>query len=75
MNKDLFFVHQDFQNLTSSFGNRSSGTKDSSYTSFIQEIIVLCRNYTTCNYDDILTAQLLQFVNDLRNQCLVSGSQ
>ena len=39
MNKDLFFVHQDFQNLTSSFGNRSSGTKDSSHTGFIQEII------------------------------------
>ena len=69
------FVQQNFQNLASCLGNRSTGAKDSGYTSLVQEVIVLCGDYTTGNHDNILTAQLLQFGNDLWNQSLVTGGQ
>ncbi len=57
------------------FATGVPGPKDGSYAGLIQEVIVLCGNHTACNHYNILTAQLLEFFNNLRNQCLVSGSQ
>ncbi len=61
--------------LASSLGYRSTRTENGSYTCLIKEVIVLCGNYTTGNHYNILTAQLLELFDNLRNQCLVSGSQ
>ena len=38
---------QNIHNLTSSLGNRSTRTEDGYYASLVQEVVVLCRDYTT----------------------------
>ena len=57
---NLFFQHN-IHNLTSSLGNRSTRAEDSYYTSLVQEVIVLCRDYTTGKYEDVFAAELLEF--------------
>jgi hypothetical protein len=42
----------------------STRTEDSCYTSLIKEVVVLCRDNTTGNDNDIGTTQLLQFFNN-----------
>ena len=72
--RNLFFQH-DFHNLTSSLGNRSTRAEDGYYASLVQEVIVLCRDYTTGKYEDVFTTKLLEFFHQLRNQGLVTGSE
>ena len=66
---------QDIHNLTSSLGNRSTRAEDGYYASLVQEVIVLCRDYTTGKHEDVFAAELLEFFHQLRNQGLVTSSQ
>ena len=53
--------------------NACSGTEYANYTCFVQEVIVLCRDYTTGTHHDISTAKFFKFFNELWYQGLVSG--
>ena len=70
LSEKSIFQH-DFHNLTSSLGNRSTRAEDGYYTSLVQEVVVLCRDYTTGKHEDVFAAELLEFFHQLRNQCFL----
>ena len=71
----LLFTQQQFHNLASCFGHRCARAENGSHASFVEEIIVLRRDDSTCDDDDVFAAQLLQFLNHLRDECLVPGCE
>ena len=72
---DLFLVEKNLHHLTGSLGNRCTRTEDGGNTGFIEEVVVLCGNHTTGNNHDVFTSKLLQFLNQLRYQGLVTSGE
>ena len=50
-------------------------TKDRCYSSFVQEVIILCGDDTTGGDHDVGSAEFLEFLDDLRDKGLVTGCQ
>ena len=75
INPKGLLCQKDLQDLARSLRYGSTRTEDSSHTCLIQEVLVLCRNYTTSDNNDILATQLLKLLDNLRNQSLVACSQ
>ena len=55
--------------------NTSTRSINSNYTLLIQIVIILRRNDTSSEHEDIVTSLLLQTLNELRNQSLMSSSK
>ena len=66
---------QDFEDLDSCRGDRRAGAEDGRCTCFVQCVVILVRNHAAYDYYDVFAAQLLQFADDLRYECLVTRSQ
>ena len=66
------FLEQEVHHLNSSLGNGSTRTEDGSYASLVEEVVVLSGNHTTGNDHDIIAAQLVEFLDELRDERLVT---
>ena len=73
--KDLFFLHQGIEYLTSSFRKDSSRTKNRYNPLLFQKCIVLGRNDTTSHNAYIWPTQLSQPGDQLRNKGFVARGQ
>ena len=69
------FLHKQLHDHLGTISNRSTGTKDGGDAGFIQEVIVLCGDDTTCGDHDVGSAEFLEFLDDLRDEGLVTGCQ
>ena len=61
-------VHQ----LACGLCNACSGTEYAHNTGLVQEVIVLCRDYTACTHHDVATSEFLKLGNELWHKGLVS---
>ena len=71
----LLFIEQNLHHLDSGLCNAGTWAEDGSYTSLVEEVVVLSGNDTTGNDHDVLTTQFLQLLNELRDERLVTSSQ
>ena len=53
-------------------GNRRAGTEDGGNAGFVEEVIILRGDDTTCRHHDIRTAEFLELLDDLRDEGLVT---
>ena len=65
-------MHQQLHNHFGGVGNRGAGTEDGSNAGFVEEVVVLRRDDTTGSNHDIRTAEFLEFLDDLRDEGLVT---
>ena len=66
---------QEFHYLHGSFGYAGAGAEDGGGACLVEEIVVLGGDYTAYYYHDILAAQFLEFLDNLRNQGLMTGGK
>ena len=66
---------QDLHNLDSCSSHWSTRAEDSCSTVLIELVVVLSRDNTTHNNYDILSTELLELSDDLRNECEVTSSE
>ena len=69
---ELLLSQEQFHDLASGLGYAGAGAEDGGCTCLVEEVIVLCGDNAAHDYQDILTAQFLEFLNHLRNQSLVT---
>ena len=67
------FLHKQLHDHLGTISNRSTGTKDGGDAGFIQEVIVLCGDDTTCGDHDVGSAEFLEFLDDLRDKGLMTS--
>ena len=65
-------MHQELHNHFSAVCNRGAGTEDGGDAGFVEEVVVLGRNYSARSDHDIRTAEFLEFLDDLRDEGLVT---
>ena len=71
----LFLTLVDFKHTDSCQRNPCTGTEDGSHAGLIKEVVILSGDDTACYNNDILAAELLQFLDHLRHKGLVTGCQ
>ena len=71
----LLLAHEQFHHLDGRVRHGSAGAEDGCYALLIQVVVVLSGNHTAGDDHDILAAKLLQLLDELRNQSLVTGCQ
>ena len=54
---------------------RSSGTEDGGDAGFVEEVVILCGDDTTDSDHDVRATEFLEFLDDLRDEGLVTGCQ
>ena len=70
--QEELFLHQQLHYHLGGMGNRGAGAEDSGYTCLVEEVIVLCRNDTTGGNHDIRATELLELLDNLRDEGLVT---
>ena len=66
------FLHQQLHDNFCGVSDWCAGAKDSCDAGFVQEVIVLCGDDTSGGDHDIRTAEFLEFLDDLRDESLVT---
>ena len=66
-------LHKKLHNHFGTIGNGSTWAEDGGDTGLIQEVIVLCGDDTTGGDHDVGSAEFLEFLDDLRDKCLMTG--
>ena len=69
------FLHQQLHNNFRRIGYRCSGAEDGGDAGFVQEVIVLCGDDTTGGDHDVGSAEFLEFLDDLRDEGLMTSCQ
>ena len=69
------FFQENLHQLTSGLGYARSRPEDAYNTCAVEEVVILCRYYTSCKNHDVATSQFLKFLNKLWNKGLVSGGK
>ena len=68
-------LHQELHYNLCRVSYRGSGTEDGCDAGFVQEVIVLCGDDTTGGDHDVGATEFLEFLDDLRDEGLVTGCQ
>ena len=71
-NQNDFLLCKDFEQLNRRIRNLGTRTEDSRCAILVELVVILCRNYATHSYDDILTTKFSEFLDNLRNESEVS---
>ena len=71
----LLLAQQNVHDFAGGFGHGGTGTEDGGNASLVEEVVVLGGDDTTGNDHDVLATELLQFLDELRDEGLVTGSQ
>jgi hypothetical protein len=66
---------EEFHYLDSGLGDAGAGAEDGGGACLVEEIVVLGGDYTAYYYHDILAAQFLELLDNLRNQGLMAGGK
>ena len=66
-------MHEQLHHYLGTISNGSTRAEDGGDTGFVQEVIVLCGDDTTCCDHDVRATKLLQFFDHLRDERLVSS--
>ena len=69
------FLHEQLHNHLGTISNGSARAKNSCNTCFVQEVVILCGDDTTGGDHDVGSAEFLEFLDDLRDKCLVTSCQ
>ena len=69
------FLHEKLHNNFRRIGYRGSRAEDGGDAGFVQEVIVLCGDDTTGGDHDVGSAEFLEFLDDLRDQCLMTSCE
>ena len=62
----MLLLHKELHHNLGRIGDGGSGAEDGGDAGFIQEVIVLCGDDTTCGDHDIRTAEFLEFLRRKR---------
>ena len=65
-------LHEQLHNHLGTISDGGSGAEDGGDAGFVQEVIVLCGDDTTCGDHDVGSAEFLEFLDDLRDKGLSS---
>src|ERR1039457_5793827 len=68
-------IHQRFENRLSADGNHAARAKNTRYASRVEEVVVLRRDHSADEHQDVLATQLLEFLNHFGDQRLVPTGQ
>ena len=68
----FLLLHEQLHYHFRTIGNRSTRAEDGGNAGFVEEVIVLCRYYSTRSNHDIRTAEFLELLDDLRDEGLVT---
>ena len=69
------FAVENLNHADGRHGDAGAGAEDGGNACLVEEIVVLGGDYAAGSHDDILAAQLLEFLDNLRHKSLVAGSQ
>ena len=66
----MLVLIEDFHHLNSRLADWCTWSEDGSHTCFVEEVVVLGWDDTSCGDEDVLTSQFLEFCYHLRDEGL-----
>ena len=66
---------EEFDHLDDCGGDTGTGAEDGGSTCLVEGVVILRRNNTADYHHDVLTAELLELVDDLGHEGLVTGCE
>ena len=71
----MLLLHKELHHHLSAVRYWCAGTKYCCHAGFIQEVVILCGDDTTCGDHDVGSAEFLEFLDNLRDKGLMTSCQ
>ena len=68
-------LHKKLHHNLGRIGYRCSWAEDGGNAGFVQEVVILRGDDTTCGDHDVGSAEFLEFLDDLRDKCLMTSCE